>query len=76
MTGRTSNFANYDPHANRHDRARNPLYYYTGKFMEWLLIGVFTFFGIHTLLWFDFARWSSALGAELVRAAATRRARS
>ena len=46
------NFANYDPHANRHDRARNPLYYYAGKFMEWLLIGVFTFFGIHTLLWF------------------------
>ena len=29
----------------------NPLYYDTGKFMEWLLIGVFTFFGIHTLLW-------------------------
>ena len=29
-----------------------PLYYYAALFMEWLLIGVFSFFGIHTLLWF------------------------
>jgi nitrate/TMAO reductase-like tetraheme cytochrome c subunit len=50
--GATANFANYDPHANRHDRARSPLYYYSASFMEWLLIGVFGFFGIHTLLWF------------------------
>jgi hypothetical protein len=50
--GASENFALYDPHANRHDRARSPLYYYTGKFMELLLFGVFTFFGIHTLLWF------------------------
>jgi len=50
--GATANFANYDPHANRHDRARNPLYYYAAKFMDWLLIGVFGFFAIHTLLWF------------------------
>ena len=50
--GATANFANYDPHANRHDRARNPLYYYAAAFMDWLLIGVFGFFGIHTVLWF------------------------
>jgi hypothetical protein len=60
--GANQNFANYDPHANRHDRARNPLYYYSGKFMEWLLIGVFTFFGIHTLLWFI-----RSLGVRLTR---------
>ncbi len=50
--GASANFANYDPHANRHDRARNPLYYYAAKFMEFLLYGVFAFFGIHTVFWF------------------------
>jgi hypothetical protein len=49
--GASENFARWDPHANRHDRARNPVYYYMGLFMEWLLIGVFAFFGIHTVLW-------------------------
>ncbi len=48
----TANFASFDPHANRHDKARNPFYYYSAKFMEFLLIGVFGFFGIHTLFWF------------------------
>jgi nitrate/TMAO reductase-like tetraheme cytochrome c subunit len=47
----TANFASFDPHANRHDKARNPLYWYAAKFMDWLLIGVFSFFGIHTLVW-------------------------
>jgi len=50
--GATANFANYDPHANRHDRGRKPPYYYAAAFMDWRLIGVFGFFGIHTLLWF------------------------
>jgi nitrate/TMAO reductase-like tetraheme cytochrome c subunit len=44
-------FASFDPHANRHDKARNPLYWYAAKFMDWLLIGVFAFFGVHTLFW-------------------------
>jgi hypothetical protein len=50
--GAGAKFASYDPHANRHDKARNPFYYYAAKFMEWLLIGVFGFFGLHTVLWF------------------------
>jgi hypothetical protein len=50
--GAGPNFANYDPHANRHDKARNPLYYYAALFMELLLFGVFAFFGIHTVFWF------------------------
>lgn len=50
--GASENFASFDPHANRHDKARNPLYYYAALFMELLLFGVFTFFGIHTLFWF------------------------
>jgi len=49
--GASANFASFDPHASRHDKARDPLYWYAAKFMDWLLIGVFAFFGIHTVLW-------------------------
>jgi hypothetical protein len=49
--GATVSFAGWDPHANKHDAARNPVYFYMALFMKWLLIGVFTFFGIHTALW-------------------------
>ena len=47
----SAKFASFDPHANRHDVKRNPVYWTAAKFMEWLLIGVFTFFGLHTVLW-------------------------
>ena len=50
--GANANFAQYSPHGNAHDRARFPLLFYTKKFMDWLLIGVFGFFGIHTAFWF------------------------
>jgi cytochrome c7-like protein/doubled CXXCH motif protein len=49
--GASASFASFDPHANRHDKARNPIYYYSFKFMELLLIGVFAFFGLHTIFW-------------------------
>ena len=49
--GAGANFASFDPHANRHDKARNPVYYYAALFMELLLFGVFSFFGIHTVFW-------------------------
>ena len=49
--GASANFATFDPHANRHDRVRNPFYFYAAKFMEILLFGVFSFFGIHTVFW-------------------------
>ncbi|HTN50683.1 MAG TPA: cytochrome c3 family protein [Burkholderiaceae bacterium] len=49
--GANANFAAYEPHGNPHDRAGNPILYYTRLFMQLLLAGVFTFFGIHTLLW-------------------------
>jgi hypothetical protein len=49
--GASANFASFDPHASRHDKARSPLYYYSAMFMEILLIGVFAFFGIHTMFW-------------------------
>ncbi len=49
--GASANFASFDPHASRHERERNPAYWYAAKFMEYLLIGVFAFFGIHTAFW-------------------------
>ena len=49
--GASLNFAGWDPHANKEDRARNPAYFYMGQFMKWLLVGVFSFFGLHTVLW-------------------------
>jgi nitrate/TMAO reductase-like tetraheme cytochrome c subunit len=50
--GANANFVQYDPHADKHDRERNPALYYSAKFMTFLLGGVFVFFGIHTGLWF------------------------
>lgn len=47
-----ANFVKYDPHADKHSRTRNPMLYYTAQFMSLLLLGVFSFFGIHTTLWF------------------------
>ena len=49
--GAGPNFASFDPHASKHNKARDPIYYYAAKFMEILLIGVFAFFGIHTVFW-------------------------
>jgi hypothetical protein len=50
--GANESFVKYDPHADRHNRERNPLLYWSSKFMETLLLGVFLFFGVHTALWF------------------------
>lgn len=47
-----ANFAQYDPHPNRHVRKAGALLFYIGKFMDLLLLGVFLFFGTHTVLWF------------------------
>jgi nitrate/TMAO reductase-like tetraheme cytochrome c subunit len=49
--GANANFVKYDPHADRSDRARNPLLFYASRFMDGLLLGVFGFFGLHTALW-------------------------
>ncbi len=47
-----ASFAKYDPHADTRDRGRNSLLWATSLFMKILLVGVFGFFGIHTVLWF------------------------
>lgn len=47
------NFVKYDPHADKGNRDRNPILFFTSKFMTVLLAGVFGFFGLHTALWFN-----------------------
>jgi len=47
-----ASFVKYDPHADTHDRGRSQLLWATSLFMKILLVGVFAFFGIHTVLWF------------------------
>jgi hypothetical protein len=49
----SASFARYDPHADRQNRTRNPALYYASRFMSLLLLVVFSFFGIHTTLWFS-----------------------
>jgi hypothetical protein len=47
----TENFAQYDPHADPDNRARNPWLYHASRFMRWLLVGTFSLFGVHTAVW-------------------------
>ena len=44
-------FTGYLTHATHHDKQKYPVLYFTFWAMTFLLIGVFSFFGIHTLLW-------------------------
>jgi class III cytochrome C family protein len=48
-----ASFVKYDPHANKHDARRSRMLYFTARFMTVLLAGVFTFFGLHSTLWFS-----------------------
>jgi hypothetical protein len=49
--GASDKFALYDPHADAHSRERNPALFFVAEAMKILLISVFVFFGIHTILW-------------------------
>ena len=44
-------FTGYLTHATHHDKDKYPALYYTYWLMTSLLVGVFGFFGVHTLLW-------------------------
>lgn len=58
----TARFAQYDPHADKNSRSRNPVLFFAAHGMKWLLIGTFAFFGLHAFLWFPrgFAeRWKA-----------------
>ncbi|MBI4011436.1 MAG: cytochrome c3 family protein, partial [Candidatus Rokubacteria bacterium] len=45
------NFARFDPHADPDNPTRNPWLYRAARFMRWLLVGTFAFFGLHTAVW-------------------------
>ncbi len=49
----TAGFTSYLPHAthSKRDKAKYPYLYYTFLAMTSLLLGVFSLFGLHTLLW-------------------------
>jgi hypothetical protein len=50
--GATASFTRFHPHADPHSRERFPLLYWTYAGMTGLLVVVFGFFGLHTVLWF------------------------
>jgi len=50
-------FAAYDPHANPHDKQANPVLHGVFVFMTALLVGVFVFFGLHTIAWLVRTVW-------------------
>jgi cytochrome b subunit of formate dehydrogenase len=49
--GANAKFAGYKPHANPMDRENYPVLNAVFLFMTALLVGVFTFFGAHTVAW-------------------------
>ncbi len=49
--GATTSFTDYRPHAEPQDARQYPQLHAIWLFMTILLIGVFSFFGLHTLLW-------------------------
>ncbi len=48
----TAGFVSFAPHANAHDFKKYPEVYVVTKFMIALLVGVFTFFWLHSGLWY------------------------
>lgn len=46
-----ASFVEFEPHADPHDRDKNPVLYWTYRFMTFLLVSVLGVFGLHTLLW-------------------------
>ena len=49
--GATPMFSQDDPHADAHSRAHDPALFYVTRLMKLLLISVFAFFGLHTIMW-------------------------
>jgi len=53
----SASFARYVPHANPLDKEHYPAFHWTFVFMTALLIGVFAFFGGHTIFWLFRSAW-------------------
>ncbi len=50
--GANASFVKFDPHANHRDRQNHPILYAVWLYFMVMMSGVFTFFGVHTVLWF------------------------
>lgn len=48
----TAGYVTFEPHGTPHDLARYPQMWFASKFMIGLLIGTFTFFWVHSALWY------------------------
>jgi cytochrome b subunit of formate dehydrogenase len=46
------NFSQFDPHANHKDAGKYPYLYFVRRSLQLLFYGFFTFFVVHSLLWF------------------------
>lgn len=55
-------FLSFDPHAEPSNREKSPALYWIWLFMTTLLVAVFSFFGVHTLLWLQRAIRALAKG--------------
>ena len=53
----SSRFVWYQPHPNARDRRRFPVLFWTQNAMSGLIVGVFGFFGTHSVLWLLRALW-------------------
>ncbi len=47
-----ANFVKFDPHANHRDAKHYPVLHGVWLYFMVMMSGIFTFFGLHTLLWF------------------------
>ena len=54
-----ANFVTYEAHADFHDRKESPVLFWTVVTMTTLLVVVFVFFWVHTLLWWRKTYWAN-----------------
>jgi cytochrome b subunit of formate dehydrogenase len=54
--GANANFVKFDPHANHRDSKNYPILHGVWLYFMVMMSSVFTFFGLHTILWFFRAR--------------------
>jgi cytochrome b subunit of formate dehydrogenase len=52
-TEATAQLISFNPHPQPEKKEKGAAVFYVYQFMKWLLLGVFGFFGLHTLLWFQ-----------------------
>jgi hypothetical protein len=57
-SGVNASFVKYDPHPNPDDYQRSPVLWWVKRFYVVVIGGCFSFFGLHSLLWFWRSRGS------------------